>query len=278
MLKTRVISAVVGAVLLIVLLSLGNIALGLGILVLSLIGIRELYQAVSHAGYKPVRWIGYLACIPIFLISLSGENKVSAYVGLLKSVNSIFFGIFVMLMVLFSLIVFLHDKYSLIDIALTVFGILYVPFLFSFIVLTRGMTNGVLFIWIIFIAWSTDTFAYFTGLMLGKHKLLPAISPKKTIEGSIGGIIGCVAATIAYGIFIRAYIGEIPIYHFVIIGLLNGIISQVGDLSASAIKRFVNIKDYGKVMPGHGGVLDRFDSILFVAPVVYFYLSFIVLK
>lgn len=278
MLRTRIISAVIGAILLITILSLGSIALGIGLLILSVIGIRELYNAFGHAGYKPFRIIGYLACIPVFLISFSEEYRITTYVDLFKSINYFSFGIFVMVIILFSLIVFTHDRYSLIDIALTVFGILYVPFLFSFIILTRSLPNGVFFIWMIFLAWSTDTFAYFSGLFLGRRKLLPAISPKKTIEGAIGGIIGCVVATSLYGIFVQTHVNEIPLIHFVILGILNGIISQIGDLGASAIKRFVNIKDYGRVMPGHGGVLDRFDSILFVAPVVYFYLSFIVLK
>lgn len=276
--KTRIISAVIGAIILITILRLGSIALGIGLLMLAIAGINEFYNAVGHAGYKPIRIIGYLACLPVFLISFSEEYRITSYVDLFKSINYFSFGLFVMIIILFSLIVFLHDRYSLNDIALTFFGILYVPFLLSFIVLTRSLEHGVLFIWIIFLAWSTDTFAYFSGVFMGKHKLLPAISPKKTIEGSIGGVIGCVAATVLYGVFIRTQISDIPLYHFIVIGLLNGIISQIGDLGASAIKRFVNIKDYGRIMPGHGGVLDRFDSILFVAPVVYFYLSFIVIK
>lgn len=276
--KTRIISALLGSILLISILSLGNTALGLGLLILSLIGISELYDAVSHAGYKPIKMAGFISCLPILLISFGEEYKVAEYVDMFRTINNFSFAIFVMVVILFALIVFLHERYSLIDIALTVFGILYVPFLFSFIVLTRSLPGGVFFIWIIFIAWSTDTFAYFSGLMMGKHKLLPAISPKKTVEGSIGGIIGCVVATVLYGMFVNIHISSIPLYHFVIIGILNGIISQIGDLGASAIKRFVGIKDYGVIMPGHGGVLDRFDSILFVAPTVYFYLSFIVIK
>lgn len=280
MLKTRVISAIIGAALLITIVSFGNIALGLGTLFLSLIGIHELYNAFSHAGYKPIKLVGYLSCAPIFFISFSEEYKmINNYVDLFKSINYASFGVFLIIVGLFYMSIFHNDRYNLNDISLTFLGILYVPFLFAFIVLTRNLEYGAYYIWIIFIgAFATDTFAYFFGVFLGKNKLIPAISPKKTVEGAIGGAIGCLAVTLAYGAFVNTKITGIPLYHFAIIGLLNGVISQIGDLAASSVKRFVNIKDYGRLMPGHGGVLDRFDSILFNAPVVYFYITFIVHK
>ncbi|MCX7923902.1 MAG: phosphatidate cytidylyltransferase [Clostridia bacterium] len=280
MLSVRVASAIVGLVLLIGVVSFGNIALGIAIFLLTLIGMYEYYNAVSNAGYKPIRIIGYLACLPILFIGLNGHYKaVANYISLFKSINYFSFTIFIFIVVLFSITIFMHDKYNLNDISLTVFGIFYVVFLFSFVVLTRNVDNGKFFIWLVFIgAWATDTFAYFAGRFFGRRKLLPAISPKKTVEGAIGGVIGCIAITVAYGLFINRYVEGIAVYNYVILGLLNGIIAQIGDWAASAIKRYVNIKDYGKIMPGHGGVLDRFDSILFIAPVVYFYLSFIIIK
>jgi phosphatidate cytidylyltransferase len=170
-------------------------------------------------------------------------------------------------------------KHNLIDISLTIFAIFYVVFLISFVILTRNLENGEYYIWLVFIgAFATDTFAYFTGRLIGRVKIIPEISPKKTVEGSIGGVIGCIAVTVVYGFIINKYIGNIHIINFIILGILNGVISQIGDWSASAIKRFVNVKDFGKIMPGHGGVLDRMDSILFVAPVVYFYINLVVLK
>ncbi len=280
MLKTRIVSAVIGLILLVALISFGNVALGVGILVLSVMGINELYNAVNKAGYKPIRILGYISCVPILFISFNGEfNRMNSYLDLFKSISYVSIGIYGIILILFSLMIFMHDRYNLNDISLTVFGILYIPFLFSFVVLTRNLEDGLLFIWLIFIgAFATDTFAYFTGLLFGRHKLLPAISPKKTVEGAIGGVLGCILITFLYGLFVIRYVDNMPIHHFVIIGVLNGIISQIGDWAASSIKRYVNVKDYGKIMPGHGGVLDRFDSILFIAPVVYFYISFIVLK
>ena len=280
MLKTRVISSAIGLILLAGAVWTHQLVLGIVIFVFSLIGLREFYSSLSSAGYRPVRTIGYIACTPIIFIGLNGVIKtVDSYIDLFKSINYFSFGLFAMLVILFGFIVFLHDRYTINDIAFTFLGILYVAFLFSFIVLTRNLVNGFFYIWLIFIgAWATDTFAYFTGRYLGKVKLLPAISPNKTVEGAVGGIVGCVAATVLYGVFINRFIGGIELYHFAVLGILNGCISQLGDWAASAIKRYVKIKDYGKLMPGHGGVLDRFDSILFVAPVVYFYISFVILQ
>lgn len=279
MLKIRVISATVGIIILVAIMSLGPEVLGVGISILALIGIHEFYNSVSNAGNRPVRVIGYISCIPLFLTGISGGfNWVNTYLNTSNLTGIFFLCLFIIILVLFSLIVFLHERYNIVDIAITLFGAAYVVFLFSFIILTRNLKNGILFVWLIFIgAWATDTFAYFTGKFLGKNKVLPVISPKKTLEGTIGGVIGTIAVTAVYGILIinRSFSYYIPIYHFIIIGALSGLISQIGDWGASAIKRYVKIKDYGNVMPGHGGILDRFDSILFTAPIVYFYYIFI---
>ena len=282
MLRVRVISAIVGLILLGVFVLSNQIVLGVGVFLLAIAGMYEFYNAVSNAGYRPIRTIGYISCVPILFMGLNGvTKKIDNYFDLFKSINYFSFGIFVVVLVLFAFIVFLHDKYNINDIALTIFGAAYVAFLFSFIVLTRNLENGFFYIWLIFIgAFVTDTSAYFAGRMFGRHKILPEISPKKTVEGCLGGIVGCIAITVLYGVILDRYVGDklnISLYHFVIIGVLNGVISQIGDWAASAIKRYVKIKDYGKIMPGHGGVLDRFDSILFIAPVVYFYISFIIL-
>ena len=116
-------------------------------------------------------------------------------------------------------------------------------------------------------AWVSDTFAYFTGKFIGKHKLIPSVSPKKTVEGAIGGIVFTLIAFVVFGIIVRHYFNvQVPIYQFCILGILLPIVSQIGDLIASCVKRQYGIKDFGKVFPGHGGVLDRFDSVMLVAP------------
>jgi phosphatidate cytidylyltransferase len=135
---------------------------------------------------------------------------------------------------------------------------------------------GNIILWLPFLtAWFTDTFAYFVGVYMGKVKLCPKISPKKTVEGAFGGIIGSVALSILSGFVINSLGVDIDIIHFVITGFLCGIASEIGDLAASYTKRYTGIKDFGNIIPGHGGVLDRFDSILFTAPVIYYYFAIV---
>jgi phosphatidate cytidylyltransferase len=276
--KTRIISGMAALVFLAVVMFLGRAALGMVVFIISLIGMHEFYSAARSGGYKPFNLLGYLFCLPLLFITLSnGKATGIGVIDTLATIKGISFCIFILLIVLFCLIVFLNERYNLIDISVTLFGIFYVAFLFSFVILTRNLDNGYLYIWLIFIgAWSTDIFAYFTGVSIGKTKILPAISPKKSLEGSIGGIIGCMAAILVFGLYISQYINGIPFYHYIILGLLCSIVSQVGDWAASAVKRFVKIKDYGRIMPGHGGVLDRVDSLLFVAPTVYFYIIMVI--
>jgi phosphatidate cytidylyltransferase len=125
-------------------------------------------------------------------------------------------------------------------------------------------------------AWSTDVFAYFCGRLFGKHKLLPDVSPKKTIEGSVSGVIFCVLSLLLYGFIINRMSNAFNANYLVLIlaGLLTSVVAQIGDLSMSLIKRFYGIKDYGRLFPGHGGVVDRFDSVLSVSMVLLALCSF----
>ena len=125
-------------------------------------------------------------------------------------------------------------------------------------------------------SWIADTTAYYSGKYLGKRKICPEVSPKKTVAGSVGGFLGSTIGCGIYGLIIGNYIPEVSIIHFFLIGALCGIMGQFGDLVASSVKRYVGIKDYSNLIPGHGGILDRFDSILFNAAVVFYYLTFIV--
>jgi len=277
-LKVRIASGIAGIVLLFIVVWSGKLVLGFSVFLLSVLGLLEFYTAVSKAGYKPVKFIGYIASLYMFLVcSREPLKSVGIDVQFLYSYRSGFLAVFSVMLVLFCYIIFLNNNYNIFDISVTVFSIFYIVFLFSFVVLVRNMINGFYYVWLVFIgAFATDTFAYFTGYLFGKHKLLPEISTKKTVEGSIGGIAGCAAVMGGYGLYLNSVgLDSISIPHFIILGLICGVISQIGDWAASAIKRFVKIKDYGNIMPGHGGVLDRFDSILFTAPVVYFYLSFL---
>ncbi len=274
--KTRIISAIVAIGLLAVVTYLGSMAIGIAVFALSLIGMHEFYKALSKGGFNPVYPAGYLACLPLLYLAFAGSiPSLSGLTGAGNALTALAAGAFLLLVFLFCLLIFSDGKYKAADISVTFLGIIYVAFLFSFVILTRNMGNGYLYIWLIFIgAWATDTFAYFTGVSIGKTKILPKVSPKKSLEGSIGGIVGCILAMMLFGLFFNQRL-NVPLFHFAILGAICGIVSQIGDWAASAVKRSVDIKDYGNIMPGHGGVLDRLDSILFVAPAVYFYISLI---
>lgn len=176
-------------------------------------------------------------------------------------------------------LVFKNENIKTEDVCTTYTMVSYVAICFSSIVRLRYVTTetgvdtgepiGQYFFLLIFVAaWITDTFAYFTGFFFGKHKLCPKISPKKTIEGALGGTIFCVIAFVVYAIIISKINPELKpnFIGFAIVGLIMSVLSQTGDLLASVIKRTYGIKDYGNLFPGHGGVLDRFDSVLILAP------------
>lgn len=272
--RTRIISGLAGAVLLLAVTFLDNMAFSFLVSVISVIAIYEYYNSLSAAGFKMSRYPGYISCLFPFFAVLNMEYKLLDFN---KVTNMMLLAAFFVIVFSFMQIIFRNGKYNIVDISLSVFGVFYVVFLFSFVSFTRTLEGGRYYIWLIFIgAFATDIAAYFSGKFLGRIKILPVISPKKTLEGSIGGAAGCILAILIYGITFQEHLKNMNLFHYIIIGLLCGILSQAGDWSASAIKRFAGIKDYGKIMPGHGGVLDRLDSILFTAPVVYFYIQLVV--
>ncbi|WP_026882301.1 phosphatidate cytidylyltransferase [Clostridium akagii] len=262
-------------------LLLGGTYLRVLIAILSLLGMYEFYKVIKSKEINPISVVGYIMCI-IYYIVLS-NNMDFKYTILIFT-----FAVFIMFC-----IPTINTKYNFIDISVTMLGFIYVAVFFSFIVLvniknkTVMNTNvdiGKYFVWIIFISsWMCDTAAYYSGKYLGKqgkHKLCPKVSPNKTVEGSIGGMLGSTVSCMIFGQLINTYgtnmeLLHISLIHYAFIGILSGIFSQFGDLAASSIKRHVNVKDYGKLIPGHGGILDRFDSILFSSVIVYYYVSFI---
>jgi len=267
MLIKRILTAVVGIIYLILILYLNGWIFDLSILLFALVALSEFYHALSMKGYHPLKWFGY------FFVSL--------FYFLYLLDLEVYFIVTLILMALgiLSIQVFLNDI-NIDDIAVTVLGIVYPGLTFLSLILLEGRVEPYgyyLLILAFFTTWATDTFAYFVGLKFGKNPLCPKISPKKTIEGSVGGLLGSIIVSGIVGLIFTNYLGiNLKIHHFLFIGLLSGIFSQIGDLLASAIKRNCGIKDFGKILPGHGGLMDRFDSLLFTASVIYcYYLLFL---
>lgn len=179
---------------------------------------------------------------------------------------------FVYLIYLFAISVFSHRKLVLEDVFASYATVFYIIASFGALVLLRDRDFGLyLVILTLYGPWISDVFAYFCGRLFGRHKLIPDVSPKKTVEGAVGGVVFCALAAILYGFILKMFIGEISSVSYVslaLIGAVIAVISQIGDLIMSHIKRKYGIKDYGFILPGHGGILDRFDSVLGVVPLI----------
>lgn len=225
------------------------------------------YNNAMKLKTKPVLWIGYLACILIGFIHILPVKYLVNIIGILIPTT---------ILILFLHVIISNMKTNIIDIAVTLFGICYIVIFLLFIPVLMGRENGKLLVWyIIFAAWGTDAFAYFVGMKFGKHKFSP-VSPKKSIEGCVGGTLGCLVFIIPYTIFLNnVYDMDINYLLISVIGIILSLIGQVGDFSASTIKRNVGIKDFSNLFPGHGGMLDRMDSVIFIAPFAYFLLMLI---
>ena len=260
MFKSRFISGIVLVIILLILGITGGNVLLAGLGVISIVGLRELYK-VFKLENGILGYVGYLFVF-IYYITLK-------YIDLEM-------GIFVLsmllMMIFMAIYVFSFPKYKADQVMAAFFGVFYVAIMLSCVYLTRVLPNGKYLIWLIFLcSWGCDTCAYCVGVLIGKHKMAPVLSPKKSIEGAVGGVVGAALLTIIYGlIFQKAMsITTTQIFILAAISVVGSLISMVGDLAASAVKRNYDIKDYGKLIPGHGGILDRFDSVIFTAPIIY---------
>jgi phosphatidate cytidylyltransferase len=257
---TRLFSGIVLLAITIALVVLGGNFLFIALLIISLIGLMELYRIVKVNKAFP-GMVGYVAGISFYLIM---------YFHLMQYQVPLF--IFFLMLLMFAY-VFGFPKFTTEQIAVSFLGLFYVSIMLSYIYQVRMLEDGLLIIWLIFIgAWGSDTCAYCIGILIGKHKIAPKLSPKKSLEGCIAGVVGAALIGFIYATVIRNRITDMenPQFVFAVIGAASSVISQLGDLAASAIKRNHDIKDYGKLIPGHGGILDRFDSIIFTAPIVYY--------
>ena len=256
----RVLTAIVGLPAVVLLVYFGGLPMLVAIAVAAIVGLREFYVAFDKAD-KPLHWVGYAATLGYF----TAIHFFGAGYWLLIAIT-------VFIIVVQACLVIFYKHLPIRECVIAVYGFLYVTFLLSFIVLIRQHDLGQYFVWLVFTtAFGCDTFAYTTGVTLGKHRLANSPSPKKSIEGVVGGIIGAGLVGLVYGLLMNHF-GNPPsnfVIIAIVVSLVGAVFSVIGDMAASAVKRHTEIKDFGKLFPGHGGVMDRIDSIIMVAPIVY---------
>lgn len=245
-------------------------------IVWALLGVVGVYELQGCMGTRKNHFI----CVPLYIIAAIAPFSVwSGFSAMFESPNyvPVLLLLFYMLYLL-AFWVFSYQKDQHIDMNKIITSAvisLYIIGACSSVVMIREAYGGEYYWYFIFIgAWVTDTFAYFSGMLFGKHKLIEAVSPKKTVEGAIGGALFCIAFFVGYGAILNHFTQyDISLLVLALAGLLSALVSMIGDLAMSVIKRTYGIKDYGKIFPGHGGVLDRFDSILAVAVVLALFLA-----
>ncbi len=252
---TRLGSGIVLIAVTVALMITGGFPLFWAVTAISLIGLFELYRAVKMERTFPAV-IGYISSIVLDILILD------------EMYQTLLLWLILTLVVMMACYVIAYPAYHSGQMTMLVFGLVYVTLMMSFVFKVRYLEGGILKVWLIFVAsWGSDTCAYCAGKLLGRHKLPSELSPNKTLEGCLGGVAG--AALIGFLFALAFYDDRSLWWQFALIGGIGSVISQIGDLTASAIKRNNGIKDYGRLIPGHGGILDRFDSIIFIAPFVY---------
>jgi phosphatidate cytidylyltransferase len=296
---TRLASGVVLIIMMLLSLGFGGIVLTVLLAVASMIGWKELMDVIlkdsihhvstessidtlketsgsaSKGSETPNRLLGHFSY-------LLGVIAIAGYYTALYFMNTprhylIVIAVFMLCLFLFPLLfyVFLYPQISLSRLGAILFSFAYVPVMLSFVLMTREMEQGSFYVWLILIgAWGSDTCAYCAGRLFGKRHIFPVLSPKKSLEGCIGGVVGAsLIGTIYTYFFVKPLGSDWSLVGWIaLVCAVASVVGQIGDLAASAIKREHKIKDYGHLIPGHGGVLDRFDSILTIAPVIFFFM------
>lgn len=260
MLGTRVLTAVVGIPLIFICAYYGGIYLALLVLLLAAVGASELAAMLAHGGVIVSRGMAVVAAA-VFpaLVYYRGEEFFDLTLFLLLAGSALY-------------IVLMASRQGsstqiLLGGMIFLWGAVYVGWGLSFLLSLRDLSLGAIFVTFLAV-WAHDTLAYFVGRSLGKHKLAPRLSPNKTVEGAVGGVVGSAIVVIAS----QSWLGLLP-GQAVLLGLLAGLSALLGDLTESALKRGFKVKDSGRLLPGHGGVLDRFDGVILAAPLMYLYLS-----
>lgn len=270
---TRLLSGIILLVIAIGAMWSGGLVLAGVLLLISLIAYRELTIALK-VNTTDKKWN---------VLEIIGMFSVVAYYGCMVCVGSekaLLLGIIFAFMAMMFTYVFAFPRYTAHQISAALFAFMYAPVMLSFVYMTREYV-GIHMVWLILISsWGSDTCAYAVGMLIGKHKIFPVLSPKKSLEGCIGGVLGSALIGGIYGYVLLKmgiFNSENVLWILPFICAVGAVMSMVGDLAASAIKRQNGIKDYGKLIPGHGGIMDRFDSTIVTSSMIYF-LSLIFLQ
>ena len=258
--KRIVSGAIVGISVLLILLIPSEIVVNIILAIIAIVAIHEYLNAISKI-CKPIKWISYLSCIIVAIVGLIPEQ----YINFI-----LMFEMPILLLLMFAQVIATDMKTTFKDMVYTLLGIAYIQTFMMFLSLINGMHNGrILFVYLLIAAFGTDVFAYSIGCRIGKHKF-SKVSPKKSIEGCIAGTLGAVLIGVIFTVILNQAFSYNYSYLVVIsAGIAFSLIGQIGDFAASCIKRYVDIKDYSNLLPGHGGMLDRIDSVLFIAPFAY---------
>lgn len=260
MFKTRLLSGIVLVALALILIITGGELLLVSAFVISCIGMYELYR-VFAAEKSVLAAAGYLAAA-VYYCNLEWN--------FIPDILMLFMAFIILLMFVY---VFAYPKYHSRQVMAVFFGLFYVAVMLSYVYRIRELSRGLYLAFLVFLcSWGCDTCAYCVGILIGRHKMSPKLSPKKSVEGAVGGVVGAALLTALYSFAFRAQmeIDAAEIGILAVIAAVAALISMVGDLTASAIKRNYDIKDYGHLIPGHGGILDRFDSVIITAPIIFY--------
>ncbi len=272
MFRTRLISGILLVIAALAVIMTGGIFLAAVLCMISVIAYRELTKACGlHPGEEGFCSLEIAGCIMILvyyaaLVVFMQQGLTAVYPAAMIVVVTV-------LLVHLFVYVFTFPKYHAGQVMASMFAFLYAPMMLSFIYLLRdGFVHGRYLVWFVFLSsWGSDTCAYAVGVLIGKHKMTPKLSPKKSVEGAVGGVVGAALLFMLYThLVINRYTDVVlPLAMAAAVGAVGALVSMVGDLAASAIKRDRNIKDYGKLIPGHGGIMDRFDSVIVTTPVIF---------
>lgn len=237
------------------------------VLLLALISINEFYNLMMKKGFFPAYYVGniitgFFIVFSSYSLKRSWEPAHSAILTLAAAV-ALVSGIFLK-----------REKDTIVDVAVTILGMIYIGWFFSYLIFIRGLTEhgGYLF-FLLFTIWAMDIAAYLAGRAFGHTPLAPSISPKKTWEGAIAGFVVCLLAA-----WIFSWTAQLELWHALILGMLIGVAGQFSDLIESLMKRDAGVKDSSNLVPGHGGVLDRIDSFVLTAPLMYYYIVWVILR